>query len=172
MPDSYTRYRASATECRYVGSAQVLSHLAERGERYSTMLQGKERGGWYVADFPSVPALAHMLHTIMRQPRSMVKVQSVQWPSSPSAPPQGAPGGSGLLGTPRKRPCCCQCLGCSSELPPKPPIPPPLTVQASTARAARRVAWAGPIPHSCAQRDIRGQGEQTLSLSLSLSLEA
>jgi|TARA_B110001469_G_C9411985_1_gene210785 hypothetical protein len=51
-------------------SAQVLHHLAVRGERYNTMLEGNKRGGWYVADFPSVPALAHMLHTIMWQPRS------------------------------------------------------------------------------------------------------
>ena len=55
-------------------------------------------------------------------------------PSSAPVPPQGAPAGSGWLGTlpgraratgrPRHR------LGCSSSPPPRPPIPPPLTVQA------------------------------------------
>ena len=34
---------------------------------------------------------------------SMVKVHARQWPSSAPAPPQGAPGGSGRLGTPRGR---------------------------------------------------------------------
>ena len=40
-----------------------------------------------------------------------------QRPSSAPAPPQGAPGGSGQLGTPRKRPthwAPSHCLGCSS----------------------------------------------------------
>ena len=35
---------------------------------------------------------------------SMVKVQSGQCPSSAPVPPQGAPGGSGQLSTPRERP--------------------------------------------------------------------
>ena len=48
---------------------------------------------------------------------SMVKVPLWQGPSSPPTPPQGAPGGSGQLGTPRKRPPYWvppHCLGCSS----------------------------------------------------------
>ena len=48
--------------------------------------------------------------------------------SSASAPPQGAPGGSGQLGTPRVRPAHwapSRCLGCSSQPPPKPPPKPP-----------------------------------------------
>ena len=49
--------------------------------------------------------------------RSMVKVQSAQCPSSAPAPPQGAPGGSGRLGTPREGPTLwapSHGLGCSS----------------------------------------------------------
>ena len=54
-----------------------------------------------------------------------------QCPSSAPAPPQGAPGGSGWRGTPRAMPshwAPCHRLGCSSKPPPKPPIPPPLTM--------------------------------------------
>ena len=54
-------------------------------------------------------------------------------------PPQGAPGGSGQLGTCRKRSAHRaprHRLGCSSEPPPKPPIPPPLTMQATPRRRA------------------------------------
>ena len=48
---------------------------------------------------------------------SMLKVPLWHGPSSAAAPPQGTPGGSGQLDTPRKRPCHWtprQCLGCSS----------------------------------------------------------
>ena len=65
--------------------------------------------------------------------RSMVKVPPWQRSSSAPVPPQGAPGGSVQLGTPRKRPAHwapSHCLGCSREPSPKPPISPPLTVQA------------------------------------------
>ena len=63
---------------------------------------------------------------------SRVKAQSGQRPSSAPVPPQGTPGGSGQLGTRRKRPAHrapSRCLGCSSEPPPKPPVSPPLTIQ-------------------------------------------
>ena len=48
---------------------------------------------------------------------SMVKAPSWQRPSPTPVPPQGAPGGSGWLGAPRKRPARwapSHCLGCSS----------------------------------------------------------
>ena len=63
--------------------------------------------------------------------------------SSAPVPPQGAPGGSGQLGTPRKRPAHwipSHCLGCSSEPPPKLPISRALTMQAR-ASASTSTRW-------------------------------
>ena len=62
----------------------------------------------------------------------VVKVAPRQRPSSAAVPPQGVPGGSGQLGTPRKRPAHWEPshrLGCSRQPPPTPPIVPPLTLQ-------------------------------------------
>ena len=64
--------------------------------------------------------------------------QSAPWqcPSSAPAPPSGVFVDPGQLGTPRKRPAHwapSHCLGCSSEVPPKPSISPPLTIQAPAA---------------------------------------
>ena len=62
---------------------------------------------------------------------SIVKVPPWHGPSSAPAPPQGAPGGSGQLGTPRKRPAHwapSHGLGCSSKPPPKLLISPRLTM--------------------------------------------
>eukprot|EP00964_Phaeocystis_antarctica_P062459 scaffold37428_cov51-Phaeocystis_antarctica.AAC.2 len=64
---------------------------------------------------------------------SMVKVPPWQCPGSAPVPPQGRPGGSGKTrhsqaeAGPLWAPS--HCLGCSSELPSKSPIPPPLTIQ-------------------------------------------
>ena len=59
-------------------------------------------------------------------------MQSGQRTSSAPVPPQGAPGGSGQLGTPTKRSAHwapSHSLGCLSEPPPQPPISPPLALQ-------------------------------------------
>ena len=63
-------------------------------------------------------------------------MQPGQGPRSAPVPPQGAPDGSGRLGTPRERRAHrvpSHCLGCSSEPPPKSPISPPLTVSGGAA---------------------------------------
>ena len=68
-----------------------------------------------------------------------------QCPSSAPVPPQGAPGGSGQLGTPRERPTHwvpSHCPGCSSQPPPKLPIPPRLTMQAAAEPRGTRGADA------------------------------
>ena len=86
---------------------------------------------------------------------SMAKVPPGQRPSSAPVPPQGAPGGSGQLGTPRKRPSHwtpSQCLGCSSEPPPKPRISRPLTMQvAGSGASVPTRAGAGAAERHAAQ---------------------
>eukprot|EP00964_Phaeocystis_antarctica_P074947 scaffold46187_cov54-Phaeocystis_antarctica.AAC.3 len=60
---------------------------------------------------------------------SMVKVSPWQCPSSAPVPPRAAPGGSGQLGTPGKRPAYWtpgHCSRCSSQPPPEPLTPLPL----------------------------------------------
>ena len=71
-----------------------------------------------------------------------------QRPSSAPAPPQGAPGGSGQLSTPRVRPSHwvpSHHRGCSRQPPPKPTISPLLTIQAlpiALASAVTTPLWA------------------------------
>ena len=66
----------------------------------------------------TVGNLARYALSAQSTPRSsMAKALSWQRPSSAPVPPQGAPGSSGQLGTPRKRPAHwapSHCLGCSS----------------------------------------------------------
>eukprot|EP00964_Phaeocystis_antarctica_P110857 scaffold75194_cov54-Phaeocystis_antarctica.AAC.1 len=88
----------------------------------------------------------------------MVKVQSGQRPSSAPVPPLGAPGGSGQLSTPRERPALLapsHCLRCSSEPPPKPPIPPPLTIQAGAGDGA--LSWRPRV--QARGRDLHAGGQ-------------
>ena len=57
--------------------------------------------------------------------RSKCRPPWQQRPSSAPAPPQGVPGGSGQLGTPRERPAHwapSHCLGCSSAPPHRKPL--------------------------------------------------
>ena len=80
-----------------------------------------------------------------------------QRPSSALVPPPGAPGGSGRLGTARKRPAHwtpSHCLGCSSESPPKPPMsrchrqaPSSLTLTLTLTRHHHRVPNPNPNPN-------------------------
>ena len=74
-----------------------------------------------------VAPLSSLLFAEMAQP-TCSKCPPWQCPSLPPVPPQGAPGGSGQLGTPRVRPSHgvpSHRLKGVSELPPKSPISPP-----------------------------------------------
>ena len=74
---------------------------------------------------------------LMESLNSMVKLPPWQCPSSAPAPLQGAPGGSGQLGTPLVRPspwAPSHRLGGSSERPSKSPIPLPFAVRPQQAQ--------------------------------------
>eukprot|EP00964_Phaeocystis_antarctica_P115863 scaffold79849_cov53-Phaeocystis_antarctica.AAC.1 len=82
----------------------------------------------------------------------MVKAPPWQRPSSALAPPHAAPGGSGQLSTPRKRPAHWtprRCLGCSSQPPPLSLNSQPLTITLTltltlTMQACPRTCCASP----------------------------
>ena len=70
-----------------------------------TLSAGADNG----APLAALPAAAHVAPAeaadgVVLECDSMLKVPPWQCPSSPPAPPQGAPGGSGQLSTPGKRP--------------------------------------------------------------------
>ena len=73
-----------------------------------SMLAPLMHQGWgpavlpWVAFYGLVYGTAWVLGPLLLPHCRMVKVQSGQRPSSAPAPPQGTPGGSGQLGTPRK----------------------------------------------------------------------
>ena len=101
-------------------------------ERVSDRTPGPGAGGFHpaigpqpVGRFPSAPMAGFGTGTrqqrsklfISQEHNSMVKVAPWQRPSSAPVPPQGAPGGSRQLGTPKKRPthwAPSHCLGCLS----------------------------------------------------------
>lgn len=50
-------------------SDRVTRELRRRGPDYRFMMNGNYSGGWYLADFPTIPAFADVLGMLERQPR-------------------------------------------------------------------------------------------------------
>lgn len=50
-------------------SLSLQRHLEEHGDRYAMMMDGDKLGGWYIANFPGVPELAHLLEALTRDTR-------------------------------------------------------------------------------------------------------
>ena len=48
---------------------QIDSHIRSRSHDYRLMMGGNQSGGWYIADFPSVPALSSILNLLQSKPR-------------------------------------------------------------------------------------------------------
>ena len=106
------------------------------GENQNLMINAAKSIGLKVINIGSEDMIEGRPHLVLGLLWQMVKMalmarQHAQsappWPcpSSAPAPTQGAPFGSGQLSTPKKRPSLwapSQCLGCSSQPPPKPPI--------------------------------------------------
>ena len=107
------------------GGAPAREWEAENVARHRTgELNDAELGMANLKQAMGDPSLMGSIREMMKDPNTMREVQTHgqsatawQCPSSPPAPPQGAPGGSGQLGASRKRPghrTPSHCLGCSS----------------------------------------------------------
>ena len=49
--------------------AKIMDHIARFGKRYESKMNGKARGGWYLADFPRVPELTYIHDALTGNPR-------------------------------------------------------------------------------------------------------
>ena len=114
-----------------VGSAKLLSFGVLAGlskEETLALFGGYYRDVLATPDGDDHPNIRNFMKSGWDGVKAQSKCPLGQRPSSAPAPPQGAPGSSGQLGTRRKRPthwALSHRLGCSSEPPPKLPIPPP-----------------------------------------------
>jgi hypothetical protein len=114
-----------------VGSAKLLSFGVLAGlskEETLALFGGYYRDVLATPDGDDHPNIRNFMKSGWDGVKARSKCPLGQRPSSAPAPPQGAPGSSGQLGTRRKRPthwALSHRLGCSSEPPPKLPIPPP-----------------------------------------------
>ena len=50
-------------------SLELQRHLERHGDRYAMMMDGDRLGGWYIANFPGVPELGHLLEALTRDAR-------------------------------------------------------------------------------------------------------
>ena len=48
---------------------RVNDHIREKGHMYRNVMNGNNSGGWYIANFPSVPSLHSILDQILAEPR-------------------------------------------------------------------------------------------------------
>ena len=46
----------------------IRGYLRVRGDDHAFMMSGRTIGGWYIGDFPSIPALAGLLQTLRSKP--------------------------------------------------------------------------------------------------------
>ena len=122
---SYTTFRYSEVRV----SESLVTHRVGAPGRFELLVTVTNTGS--VAGRHTVLAFVVRRYQTLVTPDSTVKVPPWQCPSSAPAAPQGAAGGSGQLCSPRERPSHWAPrphLGDSSELPPKSPMLPPLTL--------------------------------------------
>ena len=82
--------------------SRELQRLAEHFHQHNALrLRSPARA--VVWNTPRLARLRVLLHSALQPSPSTVKLPPWQCPSSAPAPPQGAPGGSGRLETPRAR---------------------------------------------------------------------